>query len=71
MCTFAYSAGPGSEPILFEGRVPGRIVPARGAEKFGWNPIFEVEDTGKTCVDYTNYPVVAIDQTYLTVDLPK
>ena len=44
MCTFAYSAGPGTEPILFEGRVYGRIVPPRGAEKFGWNPVFEVED---------------------------
>ena len=58
MCTFAYSAGPGSEPILFEGRVKGRIVPARGAEKFGWNPIFEVEDTGKTCV-LLHFPLIS------------
>lgn len=50
LCTFAYSAGPRSEPILFEGRVDGKIVPPRGAEKFGWNPVFEVEDTGKTYV---------------------
>ena len=50
LCTFAYSAGPGTEPILFEGRVDGKIVPPRGAEKFGWNPIFEVGGTGKTYV---------------------
>lgn len=41
LCTFAYSAGPGTEPILFEGRTDGRIVPARGEKKFGWDPVFE------------------------------
>ena len=46
--TFAYSAGPGTEPILFEGRTDGKIVPARGAGKFGWNPVFEADGTGKT-----------------------
>lgn len=48
LCTFAYSAGPGTEPILFEGRTDGKIVPARGPGKFGWNPIFEADGTGKT-----------------------
>ena len=48
ICTFAYSAGPGSEPILFEGKTEGRIVPARGPSNFGWDPIFEVGDTGRT-----------------------
>ncbi|KAI0658645.1 Maf/Ham1 [Cubamyces menziesii] len=48
LCTFAYSAGPGSEPILFEGRTDGRIVPARGDGNFGWDPCFEAEGTGKT-----------------------
>jgi len=48
LCTFAYSAGPGAEPILFEGRTDGRIVPARGSADFGWDAVFEAEDTGKT-----------------------
>ena len=49
LCTFAYSAGPGSEPIIFEGRTDGHIVPARGPNKFGWDPIFEpVEGEGRT-----------------------
>ena len=48
LCTFAYSSGPGSEPILFEGRTKGRIVPARGSGTFGWDPVFEAEETGKT-----------------------
>ncbi|THG97004.1 hypothetical protein EW026_g4927 [Hermanssonia centrifuga] len=52
LCTFAYSAGPGTEPILFEGRTDGKIVPPRGAGKFGWNPIFEVDGTGKTLSSY-------------------
>ncbi|KKY29240.1 putative non-canonical purine ntp rdgb ham1 family [Phaeomoniella chlamydospora] len=46
VCTFAYSAGPGHEPILFQGRTDGKIVPARGPANFGWDPIFEYE--GKT-----------------------
>lgn len=48
ICTFAYSAGPGSEAILFEGSTAGTIVPARGPSRFGWDPIFQVGDTGKT-----------------------
>ncbi|KAF8270938.1 inosine triphosphate pyrophosphatase-like protein [Lactarius quietus] len=50
LCTLAYSAGPGTEPILFEGRTDGRIVPPRGLLnlKFGWGPVFEANDTGLT-----------------------
>lgn len=50
LCTFAYSSGPGSEPILFEGRTEGTIVPARGPANFGWDPIIEIKDTGRTYV---------------------
>ncbi|KAI9677565.1 MAG: nucleoside triphosphate pyrophosphohydrolase ham1 [Caeruleum heppii] len=49
VCTFAYSAGPGHEPIIFQGRTRGKIVPARGPTDFGvtgWDSIFEVD--GKT-----------------------
>ncbi|KAL8996769.1 MAG: hypothetical protein Q9169_003792 [Polycauliona sp. 2 TL-2023] len=46
ICTFAYCAGPGHEPLTFEGRVLGKIVPARGPRDFGWDPIFEHK--GKT-----------------------
>lgn len=48
LCTFAYSAGPGTEPILFEGRTDGNIVPARGSAHFGWDAVFEPVETGKT-----------------------
>ncbi|KAK7417315.1 nucleoside triphosphate pyrophosphohydrolase ham1 [Neonectria magnoliae] len=43
VCTFGYSAGPGHEPILFQGRCPGKIVPARGPPDFGWDAVFEYE----------------------------
>lgn len=35
VCTFAYCAGPGHAPILFQGRTQGKIVPARGPGVFG------------------------------------
>ncbi|KAH6987292.1 inosine triphosphate pyrophosphatase-like protein [Ilyonectria robusta] len=43
VCTFGYSAGPGHKPILFQGRCPGKIVPARGPADFGWDAVFEFE----------------------------
>ncbi|KAF8628495.1 hypothetical protein AX15_003857 [Amanita polypyramis BW_CC] len=48
ICTFAYSAGPGTEPILFEGHTEGTIVPARGPKVFGWDAVFEPLGTGMT-----------------------
>ncbi|OBT78487.1 Ham1 family protein [Pseudogymnoascus sp. 05NY08] len=48
VCTFAYSEGPGHEPIIFQGRTEGKIVPARGAIAFGWDPIFEYGPAGQT-----------------------
>ena len=41
LCTFAYCAGPDSEPILFQGRTDGIIVEPRGRTDFGWDPIFQ------------------------------
>ncbi|EEH39427.2 hypothetical protein PAAG_08696 [Paracoccidioides lutzii Pb01] len=46
VCTFAFSSGPGKEPMLFQGRIEGRLVPARGPRNFGWDPVFEYQ--GKT-----------------------
>ena len=28
------------EPRVFVGRTEGRVVPARGGDSFGWDPIF-------------------------------
>lgn len=35
VCTFAYCAGPGEKPIIFQGRTDGKLVPARGPSNFG------------------------------------
>jgi inosine/xanthosine triphosphate pyrophosphatase family protein len=35
VCTFAYSPGPGHEPILFQGITEGKIVSPRGPPVFG------------------------------------
>ncbi|GJC88211.1 inosine triphosphate pyrophosphatase [Colletotrichum liriopes] len=43
VCTFAYSPGPGHEPVLFQGRTQGKIVPPRGPADFGWDAIFEYD----------------------------
>ncbi|KAI9158818.1 Inosine triphosphate pyrophosphatase [Paramyrothecium foliicola] len=43
VCTFGYSPGRGQEPILFQGRCPGKIVPPRGPPDFGWDAVFEYE----------------------------
>jgi len=53
LCTFAYSAGPSMEPVLFEGRTDGNIVPARGSPQFGWDAAFEPLGTGKTYGEMT------------------
>ncbi|KXZ50041.1 hypothetical protein GPECTOR_18g21 [Gonium pectorale] len=42
-CIFAYTPGPDTEPVVFVGKTPGRIVPARGPTDFGWDPVFEPE----------------------------
>jgi inosine triphosphate pyrophosphatase len=47
-CIFTFCAGPGSVPITFVGRTPGKIVKPRGPEGFGWDPVFEPDEHDKT-----------------------
>lgn len=35
VCTFGYCAGPGHEPITFQGRTDGKLVASRGPTVFG------------------------------------
>ncbi|RUS19204.1 inosine triphosphate pyrophosphatase-like protein, partial [Endogone sp. FLAS-F59071] len=48
LCTFALSRGPDTEPILFEGRTEGKIVPARGPGDFGWDSVFQPDGFEET-----------------------
>ncbi len=47
-CIFAFCAGPGAPPVVFPGRTPGRIVPARGPTDFGWDPVFQPDGFEET-----------------------
>jgi len=68
LCTFAYSAGPGHEPMLFEGRADGLIVPPRGEGKFGWNPVFEAKETRKTYAEMNDVEKNAISHRYRALE---
>jgi len=47
-CVFAFCSGPGAEVQLFDGRTNGVIVPPRGSNAFGWDPIFQPEGFATT-----------------------
>ncbi|WVF71513.1 inosine triphosphate pyrophosphatase [Kwoniella sp. CBS 6097] len=69
LCTFAYSPGPGQEPILFEGRTEGNIVPAKGPTNFGWDPIFApIEGNGKTYAEMDGKDKNAISHRYRALE---
>ena len=40
-CIFAFCEHEGAEPKLFVGRCEGKIVPPRGENMFGWDPVFQ------------------------------
>ncbi|SCV72424.1 BQ2448_3961 [Microbotryum intermedium] len=68
ICTFAYSAGPGSEPLLFEGKTEGKIVEARGPTHFGWDPIFEADASGQTYAEMDGQEKNKISHRYRALD---
>ena len=43
---FAFTTGPGKEVHVFDGRTDGKIVPPRGSLDFGWDPVFEPNESG-------------------------
>ncbi|KAI4338193.1 hypothetical protein L6164_016537 [Bauhinia variegata] len=48
LCAFSLALGPDSEPITFVGKTPGKIVPPRGPNDFGWDPIFQPDGYEQT-----------------------
>jgi len=69
LCTFAFCGGPGHEPILFEGRCLGVIVPPRGPKAFGWDPIFEVEGMDQTFAEMDDATKNSLSHRYKALDL--
>ena len=47
-CVFSFSEEPGAPVHTFVGRTHGTIVPARGPNAFGWDPIFQPEGFDET-----------------------
>jgi inosine triphosphate pyrophosphatase len=51
-CIFAYFDGETmKDPILFDGRCPGTIVPPCAIARFGWDPIFKPDGFENTFAD--------------------
>ncbi|WJX10889.1 hypothetical protein P8452_01559 [Trifolium repens] len=48
LCVFSFAIGPNSEPITFSGKTLGKIVPPRGPNDFGWDPIFQPDGYDQT-----------------------
>jgi len=67
-CIFAYSPGPGHEPLTFVGQTPGRIVIARGPPDFGWDPVFEPEGFDQTYAELDKDTKNAISHRYKALD---
>ncbi|XP_004247822.1 inosine triphosphate pyrophosphatase [Solanum lycopersicum] len=54
MCIFSLALGPNAEPMTFVGKTQGRIVPARGPNDFGWDPIFQPHGYDQTYAEMPN-----------------
>ncbi len=67
-CIFAYTPSPDAEPLTFVGRTPGRIVPARGPNSFGWDPIFEPDGFDQTFAEMDKTVKNTISHRYRALD---
>lgn len=48
LCTLSFARSSKEDPIIFMGKTDGKIVPARGPNAFGWDPIFQPDGFDKT-----------------------
>ncbi|KAF5552567.1 Ham1 family [Fusarium mexicanum] len=54
VATIRYCQGPGHEPMLFQGRIGGTIVPARGVMLYGWQTCFQPHGSSLTLAEMSD-----------------
>ncbi|KAL0078537.1 inosine triphosphate pyrophosphatase [Phycomyces blakesleeanus] len=71
LCTIGFCKGPGHEPIIFEGKTNGKIVPPRGSGKFGWDAIFQPDGFDQTYAELSKEIKNTISHRYRSLELLK
>uniref|UniRef100_K3WPT4 Inosine triphosphate pyrophosphatase n=1 Tax=Globisporangium ultimum (strain ATCC 200006 / CBS 805.95 / DAOM BR144) TaxID=431595 RepID=K3WPT4_GLOUD len=71
-CIFAYASGADdTDPKVFVGQTPGKIVPARGPTNFGWDPIFMPDGYDVTYAEMEKVTKNSISHRYKSLELLK
>ncbi|KAI4311372.1 hypothetical protein MLD38_036275 [Melastoma candidum] len=71
LCAFSFALGPDSEPITFLGKTEGKIVPPRGPNDFGWDPIFQPKGYNLTYAEMPKEEKNKISHRSKALDLVK
>ncbi|KAK6279169.1 hypothetical protein POUND7_019436 [Theobroma cacao] len=71
LCAFSFALGPDVEPITFLGKTPGKIVPARGPNDFGWDPIFQPDGYDQTYAEMPKEEKNKISHRYRALAMVK
>ena len=67
-CIFAYAPDASSDPIVFVGKTPGTIVPPRGSQDFGWDPVFQPDGFDETYAELNKDIKNTISHRYRALD---
>ncbi|CAN1144654.1 Inosine triphosphate pyrophosphatase [Linum perenne] len=71
LCAFSFALGPDVEPITFVGKTSGKIVPARGPNDFGWDPIFQPDGFEQTYAEMAKEEKNKISHRYRALAMVK
>ncbi|KAK6265948.1 hypothetical protein QUC31_016785 [Theobroma cacao] len=71
LCAFSFALGPDVEPITFLGKTLGKIVPARGPNDFGWDPIFQPDGYDQTYAEMPKEEKNKISHRYRALAMVK
>lgn len=71
LCVFSLALGPNADPITFVGKTMGKIVPARGPNDFGWDPVFQPDGYQQTYAEMPKEEKNKISHRYKALALVK